>query len=130
MKIALNTTLALALTLSVNSGCHRSAPRPPPAPPAYPAVATVAANGRVDVVVDGDGYHPGTINASPGSSITLVFNRITDETCGQHVRFPTLNLDRELPLRQPVEIPIMVPATGRLGFTCGMGMYLGSIVAR
>ena len=129
MKIALGTTVALALSLVVG-GCHRRAPHAPPAPPAYPAVATVGANGRVDVIVDGDGYHPATINAAPGSAIVLVFNRTTDETCGQRVRFPSLSIERELPLRQPVEVPVTVPASGRLGFTCGMGMYLGSIVAR
>jgi plastocyanin domain-containing protein len=40
-----------------------------------------------------------------------------------------LNLRRELPLQQPVEITV-TPASGTLAFTCGMDMYRGAVVAQ
>jgi hypothetical protein len=47
-----------------------------------PAVASVGANGTVEVVVDGSGYHPATINAPAGRAVTLGFTRTSDEGNG------------------------------------------------
>lgn len=121
-------TLAMSAALSA-AGCDRGSPAPTP-PPAAPAVATVAAQGRVAVTVDGEGYHPATINAPAGASVTLVFTRTTDETCGQQLVFPDQNIRRDLPLNTAVEVPLTVPATGRVRFTCGMNMYQGAVVVR
>lgn len=103
----------------------------PSAPRAAPAEVTAPAGGRVAITVDGDGYHPATIRAAAGSALTLVFTRTTDETCGQQLVFPTRNNERhDLPLNRPVEVALTVPTTGTIGFTCGMNMYQGSVVAQ
>jgi plastocyanin domain-containing protein len=44
--------------------------------------------------------------------------------------FPTTNVRRDLPLNQAVEVPVTVPASGSLAFTCGMNMYQGSVVVQ
>lgn len=121
-------TLALTAALSV-TGCERNTPAPTP-PPAAPTTATVAAQGRVAVTVDGEGYHPATINAPAGAAVTLVFTRTTDETCGQQLVFPDQNIRRDLPLNTAVEVPLTVPASGRVRFTCGMNMYQGAVVVQ
>lgn len=86
-------------------------------------------DGRARVTVDGDGYHPVSLEVPAGRPIIITFERTTDRTCGQEVVFPSLGIRRELPLRQPVDVEV-TPTSGTIAFTCGMGMYRGSIVAR
>lgn len=123
-------TLTLAALL-VAAGCNRTEAQPArPARPTLPAEATVGADGRVTVLVDGEGYHPATIRAAAGRAITLVFRRTTDESCGQTLLVPSMNVRRELPLNAPVEVAMTVPTTGNIAFTCGMHMYQGSVVVQ
>jgi len=124
VKKTLVTLGLLALATAV--ACKKEAP------PAPRAVAEVVAptSGRVAVTVDGEGYHPATIRAAAGRQLTLVFTRTTDESCGQQLVFPTTNVRRDLPLNQAVEVPVTVPATGSVAFTCGMNMYQGAVVAQ
>lgn len=103
----------------------------PAQPAAGPTTVTAPANGRVEIRVDDQGYHPSTIRAAAGSSLTLVFRRVDALNCGDKVKFPSLNnLERDLPVGQAVEVPVTVPASGALAFTCGMGMYRGSVVVQ
>ena len=118
--------IALGAALTAFAACKRDAP---PAPRS-PAEVVAPASGRVAISVDGEGYHPATIRAAAGRQLTLVFTRTTDECCGQQLMFPSNNLRRDLPLNQPVEVPVTVPATGSLGFTCGMNMYQGTVVVQ
>ena len=118
---------AIAL-LTLLAAC-KAQPAQPPGP--GPATVTAPANGRVEIRVDDQGYHPSTIRAAAGSSLTLVFRRVDALNCGDKVKFPALNnLERDLPVGQAVEIPVTVPASGALAFTCGMGMYRGSVVVQ
>jgi plastocyanin domain-containing protein len=95
---------------------------------APPAPGPQAAN-RFNVMVDADGYHPSTVSVHAGQPTTIVFTRTTDEGCGQQVVFPTLNVRRDLPLNQPVEVQVTPTAAAPIAFTCGMGMMRGTIVA-
>jgi plastocyanin domain-containing protein len=60
----------------------------------------------------------------------MVFTRISDQGCGQQLVFPALGIKKDLPLNQPVEVDVTMPASGSVSFTCGMDMYRGSIVAQ
>ena len=112
---------------SLLSACSREAARRPPAA----AAVTVPADGRVEIRVDDQGYHPSTIRAAAGRALTLVFRRTDALNCGEKVRFPSLNnLERDLPVGQAVEVAVTVPASGELAFTCGMNMYRGSVVVQ
>lgn len=115
----------LAILALLAAGCRQD---PAPATPGAPAASNAAA-GRVSITVDGRGYHPASVTVPAGRPATLVFTRTSDEGCGQQVVFPSLNIRRDLPLGQPVEVTITPPA-GTLAFTCGMGMYQGSVVAQ
>ena len=59
----------------------------------------------------------------------LAFIRSSQPNCGNQVIFPQLGLKRVTPLGGVALV--MLPATevGEIRFTCGMGMYRGSIVA-
>jgi plastocyanin domain-containing protein len=62
---------------------------------------------------------------APGS---LVFTRITDDTCATEVVFPELNLKKELPKDKPVTVDVPTDKDQKLTFQCGMGMYKSAVV--
>jgi plastocyanin len=97
--------------------------------PADGEATEVEAGGRVEVEVNASGYHPATISAPAGAKITLAFKRTTAAGCGQQLVLADLDIDRELPVDETVEIEVEVPASGELGFACGMNMYKGKVVA-
>lgn len=90
----------------------------------------VAADARVEINVDASGYHPATIRAPAKSKITLAFKRTTEAGCGQQLVIKALDVSKDLPLNEVVEIPIEVPESGELGFACGMDMYQGKVVPK
>ena len=117
------------LVLAACGGSPDEAPRPTRAAPSAPLPREVVPDerGRVAVTVDGSGYHPERIHARAGQALTLVFTRTADSACAEEVVFPDLNIRRQLPLNQPVEIPVTAQADVR--FACGMDMMRGAIVA-
>jgi len=103
----------------------------PPDPRQSPQVQEQGAGAsRIKVMVDGQGYHPASVNAPAGQSVQLEFTRTSDQTCGKEVVFPALNIRRDLPLNQPVAVDVTMPPSGSLAFTCGMDMFRGSVVAQ
>ena len=124
--MSLSARIGLIVVTSLLAACQREAPRR-----AAPASATVTApaDGRVEIRVDDQGYHPATVRAPAGRALTLIFRRADALNCGEKVRFPSLNnLERDLPVGQAVEVVVTTPASGELAFTCGMNMYRGRVV--
>lgn len=97
-----------------------------------PGVTTIAADGtrEMSITVNEHGYTPWSLSAPAGQKVRLVFTRTTDEGCGQQVAFPATNVRRDLPLNKPVSVEVTMPASGSLGFQCGMGMYKGAVVVQ
>ena len=93
-------------------------------------VAELDGDGRVDVTVDASGYHPAEIRAPAKSKVTLAFTRTAEEGCGQKLVVASMDLEKELPLNEAVEVEVEVPETGELGFACGMNMYKGKVVPK
>ncbi len=85
---------------------------------------------RVEITVDADGYEPSEVPAEVGKPVTLVFTRTTDRGCGHELAIPSEDIERELPLGQPVAVTITPRETGEIRFTCGMDMYDGKVVVR
>lgn len=106
------TSLALGLALL---GCGQDAEPP-------------AGARRVAIEVGPDGYDPSEIEAHVGEPLTLVVTRTSDEGCGEVLVIAAHDVERELPLDEPVEITITPARPGRLRFSCGMDMYDGAIV--
>jgi len=125
-RAALSLLLAFPLALSA-AACKHNTPAAPA--PSVPAEVNAGPDGRVMVSVGAEGYTPATVHAPAGRPLTLVFTRTSDEGCGQQVVFPSLNIRRDLPLNQPVEV-LVTPTVGSLAFTCGMNMLHGSVVAQ
>lgn len=85
---------------------------------------------EIHVAVTAQGYEPARAQAPANAPIRLVFTRTTDEGCGQQLAVPSLNLRRDLPLNEPVELDVTMPPSGSLAFTCGMDMYRGAVVVQ
>jgi len=106
----------LLIAAALLGGCNRE-----------PAAASTGP--RVAITVGDRGFQPTSANVRAGQPVTVVFTRTSDNECGTQVIFPTLNIRRDLPLNQPMEVTF-TPTAGTITFTCGMNMLRGSIVAR
>jgi plastocyanin domain-containing protein len=82
----------------------------------------------VKIRVDSNGFSPSSIEAEAGHKLNLVFNRADKNNCAGTVVFPKLNVRRSLPVGKDVIVSFTPSEAGQVTFTCGMGMYKGSIV--
>jgi len=83
---------------------------------------------RVAVEASKEGYKPERIGGKPGEKLVLVFTRTVDSSCIAQVKAPDGKLV-DLPMNQPIEVAVTVPASGEVGFACGMDMFHGVVVA-
>ncbi len=121
--------LALVAALGL-SACSKSGSDGPPGSTSSVATAAPPGATALSVTVDAEGYHPASLEAPAGKPVALTITRTTDEGCGQQIVFPSLDIRKDLPLKKPVKIDFTMPASGSVGFACGMNMYKGTIVAR
>ncbi len=91
------------------------------------AVAPV--NGVVRIEVGESGFIPETVTVAADEAQTLEFTRTAERTCITAVVFPSTGERLDLPLGQPVRVPVMVKAGESVAFTCPMDMYHGKAVA-
>ncbi len=83
----------------------------------------------ISVQATADGYSPAKIAGKPNEKLMLVFTRTVDSSCMAQLKTPSGNVV-DLPLNQPVKVAVTVPASGEVGFACGMDMYQGVVVAQ
>ena len=84
---------------------------------------------KVAIEAGSKGFVPDTIEGKPGEKLDLVFTRTVDGDCMSQVKFEGQK-PIELPKDQAVSVPITVPPTGKMQFTCAMDMNTGVIVPR
>ncbi len=82
----------------------------------------------VKITVDKNGFSPSSIEVEAGHKVNLVFNRAGSDNCGNVVVFPKLKIRKKLPVGKDVIVSITPTKAGNISFTCGMGMYKGSMV--
>ena len=80
------------------------------------------------IVVDG-GYSPNTIRVPAGTTTRLLFDRRDNSSCSEEVVFPDFGIRKYLPTGQTTAVEITPKAPGRYGFTCGMSMLRGTVIA-
>ncbi|MDH5491566.1 MAG: cupredoxin domain-containing protein [Myxococcales bacterium] len=113
-------TLALLGAALLTSGCGGEETTATP--------GASAATQRVQVSVNGLGYEPSRVQATAGQPITLVFTRTSDEGCGDKLVIASHEIERDLPLNEPVEVTLTPTEAGQIRFSCAMDMYDGAIV--
>ena len=81
----------------------------------------------VMITVDKDGFNPSEIPAKRGRPITLVFTRISDQTCATEVVIPSENIRKDLPLNATVSLSFVPEKAGKIRFACAMNMVKGDV---
>jgi len=115
--------LGLALTpLFGVPACHKDDGAPKP--------VVAVGDQTIAVVADERGFTPAAVETRTGSKLTLRFTRTTDATCADKVVFPEAGIEKDLPLKQPVDVTIPTDKARTLGFQCGMGMFKSAVVIR
>lgn len=79
------------------------------------------------VEVNGEGFQPSSLRLRAGAPAKLTFVRKTDETCAKEVVIKDYNIDRKLPLNEPVTVEF-TPRKGEFSFACGMDMLKGNLI--
>ena len=91
------------------------------------SAAAKAPTGSVRVEVGSEGFRPSLVVVGPERRI--VFHRTVEATCATAVVFPSLGIQKELPLKTDVVVDVPPSVHGEIAFQCGMGMYRGMAVA-
>jgi plastocyanin domain-containing protein len=94
--------------------------------PTQPAES--GATAEVTITVRG-GYDPATIRVRAGQPVRLVFDRQETSSCSEEVVFPDFGVKKFLPAFQQTTVEVTPPRAGRYGFTCGMSMLHGLLIA-
>jgi plastocyanin domain-containing protein len=72
--------------------------------------------------------HAGSgLKLKTGVPAKVTFVRKTDETCAKEVVIKEYNIDRKLPLNEPVTVEF-TPRKGEITFACGMDMLKGKLI--
>ena len=79
------------------------------------------------VEVNGEGFQPSSLRLKAGVPAKVTFVRKTDETCAKEVVIKEYNIDRKLPLNEPVTVEF-TPRKGEFIFACGMDMLKGKLI--
>lgn len=114
-------TLALFALLALPA-CHKD--------DNTPKQALALGDQVVAIVADERGFTPASVETQHGSKLTLRFTRTSDATCADKVVFPEAGIEKDLPLKQAVDVVVPTDKAGTLGFQCGMGMFKSAVVIR
>jgi plastocyanin domain-containing protein len=120
----------LALLALVALGCDDKAQAEAEQGPAAVEVAPVhdAAGNRIIAIEAGNmGFAPAAVKAKKGEKLILRFTRTTDSECLKAIAVPSLNVKKDLPKGEPVDVPVTADKPGKLEYQCWMGMIKGSI---
>lgn len=100
----------------------------PASPPAGTSTVSTV-NGRQQVVITARtrSYHPRNIQIRAGLPTTLIVRSEDAQGCVRSFLLPGRGVDEVLPEHGETPIELGVPQPGQLRYSCGMGMYTGTI---
>lgn len=94
------------------------------------SAVALGAQQKITIEVKDGVYQPATIAVDINRPVTFIFVRKDPSPCAEYVIFKRLEISRQLPLDQPVEVSFKLAEPGEYEFTCQMGMYRGRVIAR
>jgi plastocyanin domain-containing protein len=120
--LLLGATVALA-------GCDKAGKGDAAASTAAAESAAPVAPGarRIDITATNEGYSPASVDVKKGETVVLRFKRTTKSECLSQVKIPKLDVKKDLPMNEPVEIAVTPKEDGDIPFSCGMDMVHGKI---
>ena len=77
-----------------------------------------------------NGYNPTLIEGLPNIPIQLIFDRQEEAGCSNQVKFPDLQIQKELPAYSETKLELPALQEGNYKFTCGMDMIEGMVRIR
>ncbi|KGF73886.1 hypothetical protein DO97_05875 [Neosynechococcus sphagnicola sy1] len=80
----------------------------------------------VTITVDG-GYQPDYVVVKVGQPLRLQFRRQDANSCLEEIQLPDFGISAHLPMNVTTSIELTPQQPGEYPFTCGMGMYRGTI---
>ena len=100
------------------------------AAPAFAAEPASKGGPKVEIKVTDDGFVPSQVKLKKGQPATLVFTRVTDNTCITAIDIPDENVKEfQLPLNKAVSLTVTPKKEGVEKFHCSaMGMGDGKLV--
>jgi sulfite exporter TauE/SafE len=84
---------------------------------------------RIVVTVSDTGYSPAVVRVKAGVPTQLTFRTDGTQGCTRSLVVPSLKVGRQLPATGDTTLDLGQLAAGRLRYTCGMGMYSGTVEA-
>lgn len=90
---------------------------------------SAAAAATVKIEVRGTGYQPNDVTVPAGQPVTINLAAIGQLGCTSIFRIPKLKIEETLASNSTTPIVATFPNPGRYTFSCGMGMYTGTINA-
>lgn len=123
--VLLDAPITLRSPFSFGGGSAQASP-----PPAGNAASVTPSDGspqRLVVDVGDSSYTPSALQARAGSPVQLVLRTDNTVGCTRSIVIPKLNLEESLPETGETVLELGKLKPGRLRFTCGMGMYSGTI---
>lgn len=82
---------------------------------------------EVNIKVTGSGYTPSKLAAKSGERLTLNLQTENNYSCTSVFTIPQLGISKQLPVTGDTEISFIPQKPGLLTFSCGMGMFAGTI---
>ena len=79
------------------------------------------------IEINSNGFEPVSLKLKAGVPAKVTFVRKTDEGCAKEVVIKEYNINRALPLNEPVLIEF-TPRKGAFTFACGMNMLKGKLI--
>lgn len=95
-----------------------------------PKARRASGTGPIEIFVDNGVYTPARIEVPAGQPVTLRFVRKDPSPCAEKVLFDSLGVSADLTVGKHLDITVIPPKSGKYEFTCQMGMYRGTLVAR
>lgn len=79
------------------------------------------------IIVTSNGYKPNYIRVKRGESVTIKLSAKDAYSCASAFRIPSLGISKNLQANETQSITFTPEKTGKIPFSCSMGMYRGII---
>lgn len=93
------------------------------------AAPSSAADAAPTITVLSTGYEPNQLTVPVGQTVHLTLNTPGQLSCTSVFRIPKLNVTKNLDPNSSASLDLTFPEPGNYTFTCGMGMFSGTITA-
>ncbi|MBI3573135.1 MAG: sulfite exporter TauE/SafE family protein [Candidatus Kerfeldbacteria bacterium] len=93
------------------------------------AAGGASADAQPTIEVTGTGYSPSSVTVPAGQPVTLNMLAKGQLGCTSILRIPKLNVQQQIAADSTTPVTVTFPSPGPYLFTCGMGMFTGTINA-